>query len=87
MTKFNKMENKEILRKLRSVELCMTAHPDYEKGSEFEDRIVDLQEIQQALILPDVIVPKGTFCEFCKEVPTKEQGMLCSKCLIDIQNC
>ena len=55
------MENKEILRKLRSVELCMTAHPDYEKGSEFEDRIIDLQEIQQALILP--VVSKSFYCD------------------------
>jgi hypothetical protein len=37
--------------------------------------------------IDDVIVPKGTFCEFCKEVPTREQDMLCSECLMDIQNC
>ena len=46
------MENKEILRKLRRLELCITAHPDCKKGSEFEDRIIDLQEIQQALTMP-----------------------------------
>lgn len=27
------------------------------------------------------------FCEFCKEIPVNEKGMLCSSCAIDIQNC
>ena len=44
---------KEIQNKLKSVERCMTAHPDFEKGSEFEDRVVDLQEIQKALSIDD----------------------------------
>lgn len=43
------MTNKEILQKLRSIELCLTIHPDYAKGSEFEDRVIDLQEIQEEL--------------------------------------
>jgi len=37
------MTNKEILQKLTSLDLCLTAHPDYEKGSEFEDRVFDIQ--------------------------------------------
>ena len=44
------MEEKEAIGKLRSVELCMSAHPDNEKGSEFEDRIFDLQEMQKHII-------------------------------------
>ena len=40
------MKNKEILQKLRSLELCLTAHPDCIKGSEFEDRVLDIQELR-----------------------------------------
>ncbi len=39
------MEN--ILSKLRSVELCLSAHPYNEEHSEFADRICDLQDIQK----------------------------------------
>lgn len=35
-----------IIQKLRSVELCMSAHPDNEAHSEFADRISDLEEIK-----------------------------------------
>lgn len=35
-----------INQKLRSVELCLSAHPHNEPDSEFADRISDLQEIQ-----------------------------------------
>ena len=47
------------------------------------------KEMENALtdIEKGVVVPKGTVCEFCKEVPTKEEGTLCSDCLINIQNC
>ena len=41
------MEN--ILSKIRSVKLCMMAHPDNEQDSEFEDRISDLEEIENVL--------------------------------------
>jgi len=41
--------NKSILSKLKSVELCLSAHPDNTEGSEFEDRISDLKEIQKEL--------------------------------------
>lgn len=37
----------QILAKLRSVELCLSAHPDNEEHSEFADRISDLQELQK----------------------------------------
>lgn len=37
----------QILSKLRSVELCLLAHPDNEEHSEFADRISDLQELQK----------------------------------------
>ena len=37
----------QILSKLRSVELCLSAHPDNEEHSEFADRISDLQELQK----------------------------------------
>ncbi len=40
------MDKKEILQKIRSVRLCLLAHPDYELHSEFSDRIEDLKEIE-----------------------------------------
>jgi hypothetical protein len=43
------MKTEEMLRKIKSVKLCMMAHPDYEYGTEFEDRILDLQEIEDYL--------------------------------------
>jgi hypothetical protein len=39
----------QILSKLRSVELCLSAHPDNEEHSEFADRISDLQELQKEI--------------------------------------
>lgn len=41
------MEN--ILSKLKSVELCLSAHPDNEEHSEFADRISDLEAMQTHL--------------------------------------
>ena len=38
-------ENYKILRKLRSIRLCMMVHPDNEEDSEFADRIEDLNEL------------------------------------------
>lgn len=35
----------EILKKICSIELCLSAHPDNEEDSEFADRISDLQEL------------------------------------------
>jgi len=37
----------QILSKLRSIELCLSAHPDNEEHSEFSDRISDLQTLQK----------------------------------------
>jgi hypothetical protein len=38
-----------ILEKIKSIKLCLMAHPDYEYGSEFEYRISDLEEIENEL--------------------------------------
>lgn len=43
------MENKEIIRKLNSIELCLMSHPENELNSEFADRISDLKDITQHL--------------------------------------
>lgn len=43
------MKTKEMLQKIKSLKLCLMAHPDYEYGSEFEDRVSDLQEIEEFL--------------------------------------
>ena len=40
-----KSENRQILQKLRSIRLCLMAHPDNEPDSEFADRIEDLNEL------------------------------------------
>lgn len=40
---------KDILSKLKSVELCLLAHPHNEPNSEFADRITDLIEISEQL--------------------------------------
>lgn len=40
-----KSENRQILQKLRSLRLCLMAHPDNEPDSEFADRIEDLNEL------------------------------------------
>lgn len=39
----------EILKKIKSVKLCLMAHPDNEIDSEFADRISDLEEIENQL--------------------------------------
>lgn len=36
------------LQKLKSIRLCLPAHPDNESGSEFADRISDLDELIKA---------------------------------------
>jgi len=38
-----------ILNKIKSVKLCLIAHPDNGKDSEFADRISDLEEIENEL--------------------------------------
>ena len=40
-----KSENRQIMQKLRSVRLCLMAHPDNEPDSEFADRIEDIDEL------------------------------------------
>jgi len=43
------MDIKEILDTIKSVKLCLMAHPDNEEGSEFADRIDDLVGIEVKL--------------------------------------
>jgi hypothetical protein len=40
---------KELLKKIKSVKLCLMAHPDNQEHSEFADRIADLKEIENEL--------------------------------------
>lgn len=51
-----------ILEKIKSVKLCLMAHPDNEQDSEFSDRISDLEEIENEL-LKDTI----EFAEWLRE--------------------
>ena len=51
-----------MFQKIRSVKLCLMAHPDNEEHSEFADRISDLegienqlkQEIEKSRFIPDI---------------------------------
>jgi len=40
---------KDFLKKIKSVKLCLMAHPDNQVNSEFADRISDLEEIENKL--------------------------------------
>lgn len=42
------------LQKLKSIRLCLSAHPDNEPGSEFEDRIDDLDEMIRTMESVDI---------------------------------
>lgn len=42
------------LQKLKSIQLCLSAHPDNEAGSEFEDRIDDLDEMIRTMESVDI---------------------------------
>tara|TARA_B110000977_G_scaffold151883_1_gene192819 strand:+ start:1651 stop:1902 length:252 start_codon:yes stop_codon:yes gene_type:complete len=75
--------NKEIERR----EILLAVENNVLIQNDMSNEIGVLKDSVKNLALYGVVVPKGTFCEFCKEVPTREQGMLCSECLIDIQNC
>ena len=55
LIKINIMTKEEMKAKVRSVTLCMLAHPDNEPDSEFADRISDLTEIFEALTIPVVV--------------------------------
>ena len=41
---------KHFLDKIKSVKLCLMAHPDNTEGSEFADRISDLASIEAVLL-------------------------------------
>lgn len=41
---------KEMLKKVRSVKLCLEAHQDNEENSEFADRIADLEDLEKYFI-------------------------------------
>ena len=41
---------KNFLNKIKSVKLCLMAHPDNQEHSEFADRISDLEEIETKLL-------------------------------------
>lgn len=40
---------KNFLNKIKSVKLCLMAHPDNQEHSEFADRISDLEEIENEI--------------------------------------
>jgi hypothetical protein len=58
----------ELLNKIKSVKLCLIAHPDNEKDSEFEDRISDLEHIEKALSKYDEMLEMLNKVKFYAEV-------------------
>ena len=49
MTTQEFVKKEQISRKLNSIKLCLQAHPDNQPDSEFEDRIYDIEYIEQKL--------------------------------------
>lgn len=43
------MTTEEIIEKLIRIKMCIMVHPDNTEDSEFEDRIIDLEDIENAL--------------------------------------
>lgn len=70
----------EIVSKLKSVQLCLMAHPDNEPYSEFEDRIDDLEEIIKVIAesTPETNRLKDR-CQFCAKFC--DEG----ECLLDVE--
>ena len=63
----------ELLQKIKSIKLCLMAHPDNEEHSEFADRISDLEEIEKELSQKLEIVKRvrpilGISCPICDSV-------------------
>ena len=50
------MDNKEMVKKVNSVILCLMAHPNNEPDSEFADRIDDLIEVKESLVKNNVVL-------------------------------
>ena len=69
-------ETKEIIRKLQSVRLCLMAHPDNEKGSEFEDRINDLEEIERKLLNTEQDAKAGILADVSKREGLRDKRLL-----------
>jgi hypothetical protein len=63
----------DLIKKIFSVKQCLMAHPDNEQNSEFEDRISDLQDVEDSL--KDFVgldnSPINTNCEETKELLRK----------------
>lgn len=61
-----------IKQKLRSIELCLLAHPDNEENSEFADRISDVVEIQKEV--QNLIEWKESAMNIFKEIDLQAIG-------------
>ena len=44
------MKTAAMIEKIFRVKQCLMAHPDNKEGSEFEDRISDLQKVEDDLV-------------------------------------
>ena len=66
------MNLQEIKQKLRSIELCISAHPDNEEHSGFADRISDIQDIQKEV--QKLIEWKGSATNILNEIDLQAIG-------------
>lgn len=74
--------NQEILNKIKSIKLCLMAHPDNTLHSEFADRITDCEQIEAML---------SNQCSVCKSKDGVKylpitNCVLCSKCEKELSN-
>jgi len=77
--------SKELVQKIKSIKLCLMAHPDNELHSEFADRISDLEEIETELskykwikiVTKKDLPTKRMYCWFYD----KTQGLVCGEFL------
>ncbi len=61
-----------IKQKLRSIELCLSAHPDNEEHSEFADRISDIEIVQKEI--NDLIEWKKSAMKILNEIEFQAIG-------------
>lgn len=80
--------NKSELQKLKSVLLCLQAHPDNEPDSEFADRISDLEEIIEAKQMHpmDRLAQYVHMYDFSVQILDKEYNIYVERSLVHLHS-
>ncbi|MFD1770837.1 hypothetical protein [Sphingobacterium suaedae] len=76
------------IQKLKSVLLCLQAHPDNEPDSEFADRISDLEEIIESKQMHpmDRLAQYAHMYDFNVQIMNKEYNIYVDRDLIDLHS-